>query len=137
MVGYSAEEDLQACQNALANLEFAAKDHSDTVRRRVLQNLVTKVFGDDHEELKRLESIKSIGAEQGSAITSTSGDPSSGLHTQHSWDMLGQPLEYHEHQIDHLTTHEELRDFVHEAFSPSLDPWQAPGSSFDPSGHVF
>lgn len=141
MLGYSAEDDLQACQDALGNLEYAAKDHSDTVRRRVLQQLITKVFGDDHEELKRLESIKSLPGQQ-SGTESTAGassareESSGGLHTQNSWNMMDQPLEYHEHRLDHLTTHEELRDFVHEAFSPNLDPWAPPGNDFQ-SGHGF
>ena len=57
MLGYSAEDDLKACQNGLTALAFSSHDHSDVVRRRVLHDLVSNVFGDEHEECKRLSSL--------------------------------------------------------------------------------
>lgn len=35
----------------------------------------------------------------------------------------GTPMEWSEHRIAHLTAHEDLRDLVHEVFSPAVDPW--------------
>jgi hypothetical protein len=52
MLGYSAEADLEACKHTLSALAIMSHDHADIVRRRVYQNLVSKVFGDDHEERK-------------------------------------------------------------------------------------
>ena len=52
MLGYSAEADLEACKHTLSALAIMSHDRADIVRRRVYQNLVSKVFGDDHEECK-------------------------------------------------------------------------------------
>ena len=55
MLGYSADADLEACQHTLRALAVMSHDHSDVVRRRVFQNLVSKVFEDDHEECKNFK----------------------------------------------------------------------------------
>lgn len=55
MLGYSAEADLEACKHTLNALAVMSHDHADVVRRRVYQNLVSKVFGDDHEECEYLQ----------------------------------------------------------------------------------
>ncbi|KAK4508058.1 hypothetical protein PRZ48_001795 [Zasmidium cellare] len=33
------------------------------------------------------------------------------------------PMDWSEHRIAHLTAQEDLRDLVHEVFSPAMDPW--------------
>ena len=50
MLGYSAEADLEACKHTMTALASMSHDHADGVRRRVYQTLVSRVFGDDHEE---------------------------------------------------------------------------------------
>ena len=50
MAGYSVDDDLEACRNALYVLEYATHDHSDLVRRRVFQDLMRRVFGNEFEE---------------------------------------------------------------------------------------
>ena len=50
MLDYSPDNDLEACEHALNILAYASHGHADIVRRRVLQALMKKVFGDDHEE---------------------------------------------------------------------------------------
>lgn len=52
MLGFSAEADLEACKQTLNVLAVMSHDHADVVRQRVYQKLVSKVFGDDHEECK-------------------------------------------------------------------------------------
>lgn len=49
-IGYSSDHDLEACQHSMSALA-SSRDHSDVVRRRVLQDLMKKVFH-DHEERK-------------------------------------------------------------------------------------
>lgn len=41
----------------------------------------------------------------------------------------GTPMNWSEHRIAHLTAHEDLRDLVHEVFSPAVDPWTNAESS--------
>lgn len=115
MLGYSPEADLEACKHTASALAVMSHDHADVVRRRVYQDLVSRVFGDDHEELRRLESIKSNKPEQSGGVSSsgnwTTLDPG-GSSSMFALD---------EHHIEHLTAHEDLRNFVHDAFSPNFD----------------
>jgi hypothetical protein len=135
-LGYSAEADLETCKHTLSALAAMSHDHADVVRRRVFQDLVSRVFGDDHEECKlkkgnshclylmtdprpivrRLESIKSNEAMQPRS------DPMSENWTS-SYETGGSPFpfRYDEQHIEHVTAHEDLRNLVHEAFSPSFD----------------
>lgn len=54
MLGYSAEAGIESVKQALRVLGSTSHDHADVVRRRVLQKLLTVVFGDDHVERKYL-----------------------------------------------------------------------------------
>jgi hypothetical protein len=44
------------------------------------------------------------------------------------------PLVYDEHHIEHLAAHDDMRNFVHEAFSPTFD-WTMGGNY--PSSNGF
>lgn len=121
MLGYSMEADLDACKHTVSALEIVSHDHADVVRRRVYQDLVTKVFGDTHQELRQLESIKSH-----EALPSGSDSRHDDWTSTYDSGLSSHPSTYDEQHIEHVTAHEDLRNFVHEAFSPHFE-WPMSG----------
>ena len=78
--------------------------------------------------VRRLESIKSHDEwrEFGSDLSTRD------LSARREMGSSRHPFEYDEQRIEQFTTHEDLRSFVHEAFSPQVDPW-ASGDDYQSS----
>ncbi|KAF2484144.1 fungal-specific transcription factor domain-containing protein [Neohortaea acidophila] len=179
-IGYSAEADFTACQEAAAILAEKSHCHSDVVRRRVLQDLVRRVFSQDGLErtsspsllqnpfpphhataaaassrshvpsatafaVSRQSTIRSnyekeeelspddAAGEAGEQQQQGQQESSAGAHAGPS-SAFGS-MDYQEQQIEHYTAHEDLRNLVHEAFSPGLSgPWASGGSGGEGGG---
>ncbi|KAI7251822.1 hypothetical protein KC343_g5712 [Hortaea werneckii] len=122
----SGDEDHQACRNAINVLRYAQWDYADQARRAQLEYLVAKVFGGRPAQPSRINSDQSRSTWQ----TTTSGGNSSGSETQQFNFSGAHPMSYTEQQIEHMTAHDDLRSFVHEAFSPTADPWAGFGTGW-------
>ena len=105
-LGRSAEEDRQACRHGLDALTSETYDKADQVRRIQLHQIMAKVFGDMPALTDGLEVSHGSQAEQN---TSQQQNPQHIAHPS---------LDYCEQELEHFTTHEDLRNFVHDAFSP-------------------
>jgi len=53
----SPNNDKQACRHAVDALARFSYSHSDTVRRTVLENLISRVFGDDKPDGKNSDGL--------------------------------------------------------------------------------
>lgn len=124
ILGYSAEADLQACKAAMGALSVMSHDHADVVRQRVYQDLVSKLFGNDHEEVRELKLFKTNEALRFGTDPKPDGSASSHVAGPLSSNTIG----YDEDPIEHMSVHEDLRNLVHEAFSPNFD-WHLPDDS--------
>ena len=117
-VAFSEDDDYQACQSGLRALTFGAWDYADQARRAQLEYLMGKVFGIRPGQPPRMDSDQSRSTWQ----TTTSGGRSS--ESDRNFSFTGShPITYTEQQLEHMTAHDDLRTFVHEAFSPTADPW--------------
>lgn len=119
---FSAEEDYQACLQGISALTYAGRDNADKLRLAQLQHVVSKAFGKEPCQPRRLESDSSRMTQTSSGMTSQTSDQSSGSDRQH--ELPGHhDMVYNEQRLEHMTAHEDLRNLVHEAFSPTADPW--------------
>ncbi|KAI6799390.1 hypothetical protein KC363_g1279 [Hortaea werneckii] len=122
----AGDEDHQACRHAINVLRHAQWDYADQARRAQLEYLVAKVFEGRPAQPSRINSDQSRSTWQ----TTTSNGNSSGSETQQFNFSGSHPMSYTEQQIEHMTAHDDLRSFVHEAFSPTADPWAGFGTGW-------
>lgn len=116
VLGYSAQEDHQACQHGLSTLPVASSDDADKAREVQLAHLIAKVFGVRPGQPPRADSNETRSTLQTTISGSSGLDGQFGLPGDHRWN-------FHEQRLEHITAQDDMRNLVHEAFSPNADPW--------------
>lgn len=91
-------------------------------------NLELRIDHTKYDKVRQIESIPSIpGVNPSSGSGSQMGDWASSQDTGAQLNALV----YDENHIEHLIAHDDMRNFVHDAFSPTFD-WMM-GSQYPPS----
>lgn len=70
----------------------------------------------NNTKVRQLESIPS-----NPVVHPGSGSQADGWTSSHDMGISLNPLVYDEHHIEHLAAHDDMQNFVHEAFSPTFE----------------
>ena len=145
--GSPMEEDLIAIHHAIGAIRNEPYNQNDLFRGDLLTSMVLQVFGRDAakgEQLSLPARMHAPGAMLTVRCKARRASNDRYILTEDSISVGPQELRgrtpstavegsrsmnWSEHRIAHVTAHEDLRDLVHEVFSPALDPWSQQQSS--------
>ncbi|KAF2763607.1 hypothetical protein EJ03DRAFT_68530 [Teratosphaeria nubilosa] len=138
MMPSCVDEDFEACQNGISALAFQQWNKSDELRKTLLQQMSLRIFGGRRPLApKREDSSNSASTQDSYQSQPRHSQQEQQQQQQHEPQMDGQGqyhggqyqapqnfmTDYHVQATDSYTAHDDLRQFVHEAFSPTADPW--------------
>ncbi|KAF2723952.1 hypothetical protein K431DRAFT_292248 [Polychaeton citri CBS 116435] len=112
---------------AVEDLYAISRDSADDCRRDVLQTLMVQVFGSGRPEAARASPGATVttSTSSGAPLFSTpfsqpAGPPADSFGTSSTRTTTDVQMDYQRQRLEQLAAHDDLRSFVHEAFSPSL-----------------